>query len=68
MNPVLEKVTADIIERSRESRSAYLAGVDAAVKKGPYRSELACGRLQVAYRWFLAVHFIVMSKQLPLFA
>jgi phosphogluconate dehydratase len=45
MNPVLKKVTADIIERSRETRAAYLARVDAAVKKGPHRSELACGNL-----------------------
>ena len=49
MNPVLEKVTADIIERSQESRSAYLARVDAAVKKGSYRSELACGNLAHAF-------------------
>lgn len=49
MNPVLEKVTTDIIERSRESRAAYLARVDAAVKKGPYRNELACGNLAHAF-------------------
>ena len=45
MHPVLEKVTNEIIERSRKSRAAYLARIDAAVKKGPHRSELACGNL-----------------------
>ena len=45
MHPVLEKVTNEVIERSRETRAAYLARIDAAVKKGPHRTELACGNL-----------------------
>jgi phosphogluconate dehydratase len=45
MHPVLEKVTEEIIERSRETRSAYLARVDAAIEKGPHRAKLACGNL-----------------------
>ncbi|MDD1627456.1 MAG: phosphogluconate dehydratase, partial [Methylococcaceae bacterium] len=45
MHPVLEKVTTEIIERSRETRSAYLARIDAAAKKEPHRAELACGNL-----------------------
>ncbi len=45
MHPILEQVTQDIIERSRESRSVYLARIDAAIENGPHRSVLACGNL-----------------------
>ncbi len=45
MHPVIEKVTEQVIERSRESRAIYLARVDAAVEKGPHRSALGCGNL-----------------------
>lgn len=45
VHPVLEAVTNDIIERSRVSRAAYLARVDAAVETGPHRAQLACGNL-----------------------
>jgi phosphogluconate dehydratase len=34
-----------VIERSRETRAAYLANVDAAIEKGPHRAKLACGNL-----------------------
>lgn len=45
MHPVLEKVTEEVIERSRETRSAYLARIDSAIEKGPQRAKLACGNL-----------------------
>ncbi|PCJ32536.1 MAG: phosphogluconate dehydratase [Moraxellaceae bacterium] len=45
VHPVLEAVTNDIIERSRESRTKYLARIDAAVQNGPHRAQLACGNL-----------------------
>ncbi|MBD9357162.1 phosphogluconate dehydratase [Methylomonas albis] len=45
MHPILEKITADVVERSRESRATYLARIDAAVDKGPHRGTLACGNL-----------------------
>jgi len=45
MHPVLEHVTQDIIERSREPRQAYLARIQAAIDNGPHRSTLACGNL-----------------------
>ena len=45
MHPVLEQVTQQVIERSRETRAAYLANVDAAIEKGPHRAKLACGNL-----------------------
>ena len=45
MHPVLEQVTQQVIERSRETRAAYLANVDSAIEKGPHRAKLACGNL-----------------------
>ena len=45
MHPVVEKVTQDIIDRSQDSRSAYLEYIDGLAKEGPNRSKLACGNL-----------------------
>ncbi|OHX36572.1 phosphogluconate dehydratase [Methylomonas sp. LWB] len=45
MHPTLEKVTQTIIERSRDSRGAYLSRLEAAVDQGPHRAKLACGNL-----------------------
>jgi phosphogluconate dehydratase len=45
MHPVIEKVTQEVIKRSRESRAVYLARVDSAVEQGPRRLSLACGNL-----------------------
>jgi phosphogluconate dehydratase len=45
MHPILEKVTTEVVERSRASRAAYLARVSSATEQGPYRSKLACGNL-----------------------
>ncbi|MGR9114600.1 MAG: phosphogluconate dehydratase [Gammaproteobacteria bacterium] len=49
MHPVLERVTNEVIERSRESRSIYLARVNSAVDKGPHRTVLGCGNLAHAF-------------------
>ncbi len=45
VHQVLQKVTETIVERSRQSRQAYLQRVAAAVGQGPHRSTLACGNL-----------------------
>lgn len=45
VHPVLEAVTNEIIDRSKESRAKYLARIDAAVQQGPHRAQLACGNL-----------------------
>jgi phosphogluconate dehydratase len=45
MHPIIEKVTQDVIERSLDSRSAYLNYIDGLAKEGPNRSKLACGNL-----------------------
>ena len=45
MNPVIKRVTARIIERSKPRRGAYLSRIDAAASDGPSRSGLACSNL-----------------------
>ncbi|MGR9087356.1 MAG: phosphogluconate dehydratase [Gammaproteobacteria bacterium] len=45
MHSVIEKVTQEVIKRSRESRAIYLARVDSAVEQGPRRLTLGCGNL-----------------------
>ncbi|AEG01293.1 phosphogluconate dehydratase [Methylomonas methanica] len=45
MHPVIESVTQQIIERSRETRTAYLNRIDAAIANGPQRTQLPCANL-----------------------
>ncbi|MFU8821911.1 MAG: phosphogluconate dehydratase [Gammaproteobacteria bacterium] len=45
IHPIIEAVTARIAERSRDSRAAYLAHIDAACGKGPARGTISCGNL-----------------------
>ncbi|NID16662.1 phosphogluconate dehydratase [Luteibacter yeojuensis] len=45
IHPILAEVTERIVERSRASRAAYLAKIDAARGKGARRHHLSCGNL-----------------------
>jgi phosphogluconate dehydratase len=45
MNPVVEEVSLRIIERSKESRAAYLARTSSAANDGPARGTLSCSNL-----------------------
>jgi len=49
MHPAVEKITQEIIERSRVVRAAYLKHIDEAAAQGPHRSTLACGNLAHAF-------------------
>lgn len=49
MNPVIEQVTARIVERSRDTRAAYLAHIDAAREAGPGRAKLSCANWAHAF-------------------
>ena len=49
LHPVVTAVTERIVERSRESREAYLARIDAATGKGASRSRLGCTNLAHAF-------------------
>ena len=45
LHPVVAEVTARIVERSRATRDAYLARIDAARGEGVHRRQLSCGNL-----------------------
>lgn len=45
LNDAVRTVTERIVERSRETRAAYLAAMRAAANKGPHRRRLSCGNL-----------------------
>ena len=45
MNPVIERVTGRIIERSRGTRGAYLTRIHKASHEGPARSDTSCSNL-----------------------
>ncbi|MDO8295638.1 MAG: phosphogluconate dehydratase [Caulobacter sp.] len=49
MNPVVLEVTARIIERSRPTRAAYLARIDAARGADPGRAKLSCANWAHAF-------------------
>ncbi len=45
MNTIIQEVTERIIERSKETRKAYLDKIEAARREGPHRGALSCGNL-----------------------
>ncbi len=45
MNPIVTKVTNDIIERSKTLRTQYLKDMKKAEEQGPHRGKLSCGNL-----------------------
>ncbi len=63
VHPVVEKVTQRIIERSRPSRRAYLAHLDAARVKGVQRGTLACTNLAHGFAAFPANDKLKLREQ-----
>ena len=49
IHPKIAEITARIVERSKETRSAYLQQMDAAYLDGVHRSTLSCGNLAHAF-------------------
>ena len=49
MHSVVARVTARIIERSQDTRAAYLATVDAMVRRKPPQDRMGCANLAHAY-------------------
>ncbi|WP_415209124.1 phosphogluconate dehydratase [Rudaea sp.] len=45
MNPAIARITAQIAERSRATREAYLDKIERAKGHGPHRRHLSCGNL-----------------------
>jgi phosphogluconate dehydratase len=48
-HPIIEQVTARIVEKSRTSRARYMATVDAARKSDPYRAGMGCANAAHAF-------------------
>src|SRR6478735_6874761 len=63
VHPVVEKVTQRIIQRSRPSRQAYLAHLDAARVQGVQRSALACTNLAHGFAAFPASDKLKLKEQ-----
>jgi phosphogluconate dehydratase len=63
LHPVVEKVTNRIIKRSRPSRQAYLAHLDAARVKGVQRGVLGCTNLAHAFAAFPANDKLKLREQ-----
>jgi phosphogluconate dehydratase len=63
VHPVVEKVTQRIIQRSRPSRQAYLAHLDAARVKGVQRGTLACTNLAHGFAAFPASDKLKLREQ-----
>ncbi|MCY7312184.1 MAG: phosphogluconate dehydratase [Pseudoxanthomonas sp.] len=49
LHPRLHEITERIRKRSTDSRSAYLAGIEASHREGPSRTRLSCGNLAHAF-------------------
>src|SRR5210317_2075044 len=49
LHPVIDQVTQRIIERSRETRTNYIARMQQQADKGPRRAHLSCGNQAHAY-------------------
>nr|WP_265645928.1 phosphogluconate dehydratase [Verminephrobacter aporrectodeae] len=49
LHPVLARVTQRITRRSADSRAAYLAGVDAMLRRKPAQERMGCANLAHAY-------------------
>ncbi len=62
LHPVLEAVTNRVIQRSKPSRGAYLAHLEAARVKGPQRGTLACTNLAHGFAAFPANDKLVLKE------
>ena len=49
MHPVVARVTLRIVQRSADTRGAYLAGIDAMIARKPAQDRMGCANLAHAY-------------------
>ena len=49
MHPVVARVTERIVQRSADTRGAYLAGIDAMIARKPAQDRMGCANLAHAY-------------------
>ena len=48
MHPVVARVTERIVQRSADTRGAYLAGVDAMIARKPAQDRMGCANLALS--------------------
>ena len=65
LHPKLDAVTQKIVERSKNSRHAYLAKIDKAAKDGPRRAHLSCGNQAHAYAAMGADKSTLLEERAP---
>ncbi len=63
IDPVLERVTARIVERSRASRAAYLSTMAGLRRPGPYRAGLGCANAAHAFAAMPAPDKLVLHQE-----
>ena len=65
VHPKLDAVTQKIVERSKNSRHAYLAKIAKAAKDGPRRAHLSCGNQAHAYAAMGADKSTLLEERAP---
>ena len=65
VHPKLDAVTQKIVERSKNSRHAYLAKIGKAAKDGPRRAHLSCGNQAHAYAAMGADKSTLLEERAP---
>ena len=65
LHPKLDAVTQKIVERSKNSRHAYLAKIGKAAKDGPRRAHLSCGNQAHAYAAMGADKSTLLEERAP---
>jgi len=63
LHPVLERVTARIVERSRTSRAAYLDTMAGLRRPGPYRAGMGCANAAHAFAAMPASDKLVLRQE-----
>jgi phosphogluconate dehydratase len=63
MHPVVAEVTQRIAKRSHQTRSDYLAMLEAASKPGPYRSGMGCANAAHAYAAMPATDKLMLRQE-----
>jgi phosphogluconate dehydratase len=63
LHPILSRVTERIVQRSRDSRDAYLRMVAQSRKPGPYRANMGCANIAHAYAAMPAADKLVLRQE-----
>ena len=65
LNSQLNRITKEIVERSKLSRTAYLDRLETMVEKGPNRAHLSCGNQAHAYAAMAEEKELLVQEKAP---